>query len=51
MALLRIKASDEGLSLEVHAPEFTELIANSEPEQVLFSPVTTNTCEELLEVK
>jgi hypothetical protein len=51
VAMLRIQTCGEGLSLEVHVPEFTEVLNKSESEPVLFSRVTTNSTtmlEELL---
>jgi hypothetical protein len=49
VALIRINASEKGLSLEVHVPEFTELLNESEPEKVLFQRVVTaSALEEIL---
>jgi hypothetical protein len=48
VALLRIKAEEKGPSLEVHVPEFTELLDEREPEQVLFQRVVADALEELL---
>jgi hypothetical protein len=49
VALVRIKKTGEGLSLEVHVPEFTELMNESEGEKVLFQRVVmAGVLEELL---
>lgn len=48
VALLRIQTKGKDLSLEVHVPEFTELLDESEPEKVLFQRVAVSALEELL---
>jgi hypothetical protein len=49
VALLRINANGENLRLEVHVPEFTELLNENNPEKVLFQRVVTvSALEELL---
>jgi hypothetical protein len=53
IAMLRIQTYGEGLSMEVHVPEFTEILNESKAEPVLFSRTainrtTANALEELL---
>jgi hypothetical protein len=43
IAMLRIKTYGEGLSLEFHVPEFTNLMDESKAEPVLFSRAAKNT--------
>jgi hypothetical protein len=49
VALIRINTNGKDLSLEVHVPEFTDLLNENNPEKVLFQRVVTaDALEELL---